>query len=190
MTLIILSLEAIGLNPIFSYRVDERVHHGDDITKRLGKGEEPDRMYGLRQTRNIENLLHDGVKRQFQDSRAVEKQVQEVLGLHQPLTQTGDRLLFPYLVLEAKSASSSYSWHRIQLQTAFSIYTFLKTQDLLRTATGRHSKWQSGPLVWFFANRGEDWRLYAAYMEPACATTHTIGVFEYVGDYLPFSQVR
>jgi hypothetical protein len=72
MTLIILSLEAIGLNPIFSYRVDERVHHGDDITKRLGKGEEPERMYGLRQTRNIENLLHDGVKRQFQDSRTVE----------------------------------------------------------------------------------------------------------------------
>lgn len=182
-----LSLEAVGLNPIFSYRVDERVHHGDDVTKRLGKSEEPDRVYGLRQTRNIENLLYDGVKRKFQDNRAIELQVHEVLGLRQPLTQTGDRLLFPFLVLEAKSASSSCSWHRIQLQTAFSIRTFLHTQNLLRAATGRHLKRHLDPLVWFLANRGEDWRLYAAYMEPASTTSHTIGTFEYASTHLSCS---
>jgi hypothetical protein len=33
--------------------------------------------------------------------------VHELLGLNQPLTQTGDHLLFPFLVLEAKSGSSA-----------------------------------------------------------------------------------
>jgi hypothetical protein len=159
--------------------VDEEVHHSKDIAKRLGKGEKPDRVYGLRQTRNIENLLYDGAKRQFQDNRDVERQVHEVLGLNQPLRQTGDRIIFPFLVLEAKSADSSCSWHSINMQTAFSIRAFLETQNLLRNAAGRHSKWQSGPLVWFLANKGEDWRLYAAYMQLAPATAHTIGTYEY-----------
>jgi hypothetical protein len=178
------SLEAAGLNQIFNYRVDEEVHHSTDIAKRLGKGEKPDRVYGLRQTRNIENLLHDVVKRQFEDDNNVEGHVHEVLGLYQPLIQTGDHLLFPFLVLEAKSGSSSHDWHSIQMQTAFSVRTFLETQNRLRTIAGKHSKWRSGPLVWFLANRGEDWRLYAAYTQPAHAKSHTIGTINYVSMHM------
>jgi len=142
-------------------------------------------VYGLRQTRNIENLLHDVVKRQFEnDDGAIERQVHEVLGLEQPLKQTGDHLLFPFFILEAKSRSSSCDWHSIQMQTAFSIRTLLETQNRLRTITGRQSKWRSGPLVWFFANKGEDWRVYAAYMQPAHAKPHAIGIIDYVSAYL------
>lgn len=142
-------------------------------------------MYGLRQTRNIENLLHDVVKSQFgDDDEAIERQVYEVLGLEQPLTQTGDHLLFPFFILEAKSGSSSHDWHSIQMQTAFSIRTLLETQNRLRTVTGRQSKWRSGPLVWFFANKGEDWRVYAAYMQPGRAKPHAIGTVDYVSVHL------
>ena len=76
------SLETVGLNQIFTYRIDEEVHHSPDIPNRLKKGERPDRIFGLRQTRNIENLLHDVVKRQFEnDGGAIERQVHELLGL-------------------------------------------------------------------------------------------------------------
>lgn len=145
-------------------------------------------MYGLRQTRNIENLLHDVVKHQFEhDEEAAERQVHEVLGLEQPLTQTGEHLLFPFIVLEAKSGSSSYDWHSVQMQTAFSIRTLLETQNRLRTATGTQSKWRSGPLVWFFANKGEDWRVYAAYIQPADEKPHAIGAIDYVSLHLIYS---
>lgn len=96
------SLEASGINPTFSFRVDEEVHHSDVVAKELGKGGRPDRIYGLRQTRNIENLLFDGANRQFQNTDDVEKQVYEMLQLDEPLRMKGDRILFPFLVLESK----------------------------------------------------------------------------------------
>ena len=141
------------------------MNHDTEIAEKLLKKEKPDRVYGLRQTRNIENLLNDTARRQ---NDGTTNQVQEVLGisaLHQPTAQTGDRQLFPFLVLEAKSGSSSDDWHQIRMQTAFSIRTLLETQNRLRLAAGSQSKWRSGPLVWFFLNRGEDWRLSAAYVE-------------------------
>lgn len=97
-----------------------------------------------------------------------------------PLSRRGDRLLFPFLVLEAKSDSSARSWHQIELQTALSIRTFLETQESLRAACGKDSKWQSGPLVWLITNRGGDWHVYAAYIEPVRARANTVGNHEYV----------
>ncbi|KAJ4303245.1 hypothetical protein N0V90_002138 [Kalmusia sp. IMI 367209] len=70
-------LEAVGINEIFAFRSDEEVHHDEDVAKKLGKGERPDRVYGLRQTRNIENLLYDEAKAHFQVNPVERKQVQE-----------------------------------------------------------------------------------------------------------------
>lgn len=183
------SLEAVGLNQIFNYRVEEQVNHDPDVTQKLGKKEKPDRIYGLRQTRNIENLLNDSVKRWSEHERSLDgTQVQEVLGLalpDQPISQSGDRQLFPFLVLEAKSGSSGSDWHSIQMQTAFSIRTFLETQNKLRAAAGPQSRWESGPLVWFFSNRGEDWRLCAAYVEDGVERPHTVGTTDYVSVITP-----
>jgi hypothetical protein len=173
------SLEAVGLNQIFNYRADEQVNHDPDVHKDLKKKESPDRIYGLRQTRNIENLLNDTVKRLHESEGGLDgTQVQELLG--QPIQQSGDRQLFPFLVLEAKSGTSGSDWHSNQMQTAFVIRTFLATQNKLRAATGPHSRWQSGPLVWFFSNRGEDWRLCAAYVEQGLKRSHTVGTTDYV----------
>ncbi|KAF4631105.1 hypothetical protein G7Y89_g7026 [Cudoniella acicularis] len=122
----------------FYFRVDKEVHHSPEIALKLKKGEKPDRVYGLRQARNIENLLHDVAKRQLEDDDEAVKR-----------------------------------------QTAFSIRTLLETQNRLRTATGRHSKWRSGPFIWFLANKEEDWRLYAAYTQPALARPHNVGTIDY-----------
>ena len=135
------------------------------------KFQKPDAVFGLRQTRNIENLLNDNEKPglELHDEEAPEgRQVHEILDLvtmAQPLNQRGDELLFPFLVLEAKSGSSDSDWNAIQMQTAFPIKTFLDAQNRLKVATGQQSKWESGPLVWFFANRGRDWRVSIAYIE-------------------------
>lgn len=178
------SLEAVGLNRIFNFRVDEQVNHDQEVTRRLKKNERPDRVYGLRQTRNIENLLHDAAKRQRDCISGNElEQVQDVLGLptlDQPMNQHGDRQLFPFLILEAKSGTSTDDWHSIQMQTAFSIRTLLETQNKLRFAAGAESKWRSGPLVWFLLNKGEDWRLSAAYVEDGQESANIIGNVDYV----------
>lgn len=149
------------------------------IAEKLKKGERPDRVYGLRQTRNIENLMFDEVDRMFhEDPDLIGKQVNEIVD--QPLSQVGDPILFPFLVLEAKSSSAGDSWHAIQMQTAFSIKTLLDTQHRLHSVVGARSKWETGPLVWFLANRGEDWRISLAYTEAVRAKPRTVGTIEYV----------
>jgi len=148
--------------------------------------QKPDAIFGLRQTRNIENLLHDTRKRELRlelEAANQEKQLHELLDpspLTQPISQKGDQLLFPFLVVEAKSGTSDSDWYSIQMQTAFPIKAFLDTQERLRRATGQRSKWHAGPLVWFFANKGEDWSLSAAYMEQAHPRADTIGTVDYV----------
>lgn len=177
------SLEAIGLNNIFGHREDESVRHEPSVAAKLGKRiQQPDRIFGLRQTRNIQNLLHD--TRKFEQELSPEvnsRQLHEELGpspLDQPLCQLGDELLYPFLVLEAKSGTSDSDWYSIQLQTAFPIRTFLETQRRLHKATMPHSNshTSSTHLVWFLANRGEDWRLSVAYV----AEPDTAGQLDYV----------
>ncbi|VUC24619.1 unnamed protein product [Clonostachys rosea] len=173
-------LEASGLNQMFTYRIDEEVHHSQDVTKMLGKSERPDRIFGLRQTRNIENLLYDEAKGGLQDPHSqVVKQVHELVELESPLALTGDRLLFPFLVLEAKSSNAADSWHSIQLQTAFSIQSFLAAQERLRKVANIPSSYQQGSVVWFMANKGEDWRLSICYPESAPVERGTIGTTIY-----------
>lgn len=150
--------------------------------------QKPDTIFGLRQTRNIENLLHDTRKAELGlrlelEAANQEKQLYEFLDpspLTQPISQKGDKLLFPFLIVEAKPGTSDSDWYAIKMQTAFPIKAFLDTQDRLRRATGRRSKWHAGPLVWFFANKGEDWSLSAAYIEQRHPRPGTIGTVDYV----------
>lgn len=72
--------------------------------------------------------------------------------------------MFLFLVLEAKSEKSKDTFTDVEMQTAFSIRTLLKMQWDLKQAAGEGSEWESGPLVWFFANKGEMWRVAAAYI--------------------------
>jgi len=65
-------------------------------------------------------------------------------------------------VLEAKGEKSAEGFEHMEIQTAFPIKNALQLQyDLLKTR-GNTMDVPGGPLVWFLANKGEDWRVYAA----------------------------
>lgn len=134
------------------------VIHPPGLAQQLPQDQKPDRIYGLRQTRNIEGLM---LKR-LAGGGFLEDVLQK-----QPHSTLGEALLFPFLVVEAKSGIAPDDWHSIRLQTAFPIHTYLNTQQSLRLATAQRSRWTSGPLVWFFMSRGDDWRLCLAYQSPA-----------------------
>lgn len=154
-------MEAAGLNQIFGHREDEFVYYEPRIAKELPKLKKPDAIYGLRQTRNIENLLNDTV-RVGGESGSDGVLVHELLG-ESPISEDGDRISFPFLLLEATSAKAAESdWDSIQLQSSFPVRTFLKAQQSLQDIAGTQSKWKAGPLVWLLMSRGEDWRVCAA----------------------------
>lgn len=121
--------------------------------------QEPDRVYGLQATRNFENLLSAPAAntRGFGDRPNIREAIRS-----SPLREGSEPLLFPFLILEAKSEKSSSGFDDIQAQTAFPIWTLLKLQEELQgKVTDTESEF--GPLVWFFANRGDAWRVYGCY---------------------------
>ncbi|KAI9797022.1 MAG: hypothetical protein M1833_005855 [Piccolia ochrophora] len=151
--------EINGLNTIFIDRAQDSIIHSPELMKKLPKGEQPDRVYGLQQTRNFEDKLYASLP----GNRHVRDLLQR-----SPLSEDGHPLLFPFMVAEAKSGTSGDDWHSIKLQTAFTIYTFLEVQQTIKLATEERSRWHAGPLVWFFMNKGSDWRLCVAFQ-----TNHT-----------------
>jgi hypothetical protein len=77
----------------------------------------------------------------------------------------GSPLLFPFLLLEAKREKHAQNFEQMETQTAFPIKHALQLQyDLLQTP-GNTMDVPGGPLVWFLANRGEDWRVYAGHVQ-------------------------
>jgi hypothetical protein len=80
-----------------------------------------------------------------------------------PFKTEADPLLFPFLVLEAKSEASSSGFDAILVQSSFPIRGLLKMQDDLRSNVS-DVEGAFDPLVWFLASRGDAWRVYAGYV--------------------------
>jgi hypothetical protein len=171
------SHEAIGLNRIFTHREQESVLFPATLAAELGKeDQQPDRIYGLRQTRNFEEAIYVHAHSEHEQSG---KLVADLITTS-PLSMDGDPLLFPFLLLEAKSGKAADDWHSIKLQTAFPIQACLKVQRDLQTKTARGYRWQNEPLVWFFMNKGEDWQLCAAYTRTKPDSEETTDADDYV----------
>lgn len=171
---------------MFCHREDEEVHFEKDLAKQLRKElQKPDAIYGLRRTRDIENLLYDSRKRML-DEDDDPRQLHELLEpspSDNAISPTGDPLLYPFLVIEAKSGQAQKDWHSINMQTAFPIRAFLQIQARLQhTADPRGS---FGPLVWFFSYKGEDWRLSMAFMQETTTEENRIGDVIYVSHACP-----
>lgn len=147
--------ERVGLNKLFIDRAQDAVVYPLQLEEDLPDTKSPDRICGLRCTRNFEDLLYSPLE----DGTLPVDSL-----LKSPVSTCGQQLLFPFLVIEAKKANTD-DWYSICLQTAFPIYTFLHSQRSLQASNGRKSHWLTGPLVWFLANRGGDWRLYIAYQQ-------------------------
>jgi hypothetical protein len=121
---------------------------------------EPDRVYGLQATKNFNQLLSQTASSSMgaSDGTTVGERVRS-----SPFKEGTEPLLFPFLILEAKSESSTSGFGDIQFQTAFPIFALLKLQEDLQ-AQAKAPELGAIPLVWFFANRGDAWRVYGCFV--------------------------
>jgi len=149
----------IGTNSLFDDRTQEPIIHDPLIRSEITK-HEPDRVYGLQATKNFNQLLSQTASGSLgaSDGTTVGERVRS-----SPFKEGTEPLLFPFLVLEAKSESSSSGFGDIQNQTAFPIFTLLRLQEDLQ-AQAKASELGVIPLVWFFANRGDAWRVYGCFV--------------------------
>ncbi|KAL4970918.1 uncharacterized protein BDV14DRAFT_162284 [Aspergillus stella-maris] len=155
-------LYEIGTNPLFDDRAQEFVVYDELLRSQLPK-QGPDRVLGLQNTRNFDNLLQSPIRQDI--AKHPGDTISDILKTS-PFKSEADPLLFPFLLLEAKSETSSSGFDAIQVQSAFPIYALLKLQEELRCCVD----WQSGeerfePLVWFLASRGDQWRVYASHLD-------------------------
>ena len=140
---------------MFDDRTQEVIIHDPLLRSQLPK-QEPDRVYGLQETNNFEKLLSTPVPSALANDANV---TLRELVRNSPFKDGVEPLLFPFLILEAKSGKSSSGFYEVQTQTAFPIFALLKLQEdlLARVQDGGIA---NGPLIWFFANRGDAWRVY------------------------------
>ena len=149
----------MGTNPLFDDRTQEFFLHDPLLRSELPR-QGPDRVYGLQLTKNFENLLSEpmAIPADNRDSSVLGDNIRI-----SPFKEGIEPLLFPFLILEAKSESSSQGFDAIQTQTAFPIWALLKLQEDLQ-AQVVETELRTSPLVWFFANRGDAWRLFGCYL--------------------------
>jgi hypothetical protein len=125
----------------------------------------PDRVYGLQQTKFFAQALQ-AITATIQDRVTEEAEFDETLGSFQftPFEERARPLIFPFLISEAKTERGD-SFDACERQTAFPIWTLLRLQEKLQVRSNQLLAEQGGPLVWFFANRGEEWRLYGCFTD-------------------------
>lgn len=129
----------------------------------LGRREhKPDRIIGLCQTPTVESLLG-----KLDRHALLPKTVGQTIRTT-PFKKAGEPVIFPFLIMEAKSDKSAGSFGDIDMQTAFAIRELVLLQEELKcTALGLgHTEWEAAPLVWYFSYRGEQWRLHGAFPRP------------------------
>ncbi|KAJ5365464.1 hypothetical protein N7517_008350 [Penicillium concentricum] len=152
-----------GINMLFSDRAEQKIRHDPPLpvlsqNERRKQSEAPDRVYGLKQTDNFKLVLDSDDKRGV--AATLCPSLRETLEVS-PFEPEGEPLLYPFLVMEAKSSKGA-DRGEVNMQTAFVIRRLLNVQLDLKLATGEETQWESGPLVWFLAWRGEIWEISAA----------------------------
>ena len=152
-----------GISQLFVDCCEEGIVYPEDVRREINKREaQPDRVFGIRQTKTIERLLHSEDRRRLHSGKALRETVRM-----SPFRPSVGPCLFPFLVLESKSGKGKDAFTDIENQTAFAIREILKLQEELQSAAEEAAdvRWNAAPLVWFLAHRGESWRLMASYPE-------------------------
>ncbi|KAF3402098.1 hypothetical protein F1880_009829 [Penicillium rolfsii] len=150
---------------LFSDRAEEAIKHNPGLPVKSRPGqvqnyESPDRVYGLKETADFKSLLDGADKRAPVSERSLRDTVE-----FSPFDPDGEPLLYPFLILEAKSSKGNDNIEA-QMQTAFVIRRLLNLQYDLKRAAGE--EWQretEQPLVWFLTWRAEQWNVSAAFIE-------------------------
>ena len=95
-----------------------------------------------------------------------------------PFKPATDRLIFPFLLLEAKSDGAKDRFEDGMVQSAHPIQILLQLQEGLKLNAPGESRF--APFVWYLASRGDEWRIYATY-----TTSNQRGETEYVNRVYP-----
>ncbi|KAF2793994.1 hypothetical protein K505DRAFT_417428 [Melanomma pulvis-pyrius CBS 109.77] len=150
-----------GLSNLFSFRTEEACLAPDPSISGLTK--RPDRIHGLQRTKNFELMLQSPYTHgpSHQPQRLVEDVVKTTLNPD----NGGSPLLFPFLLSEAKREKGAENFGQMEIQTSFPIKHALQLQYDLLHIPGNTMDVPGGPLIWFLANRGEDWRVYAGHVQ-------------------------
>ncbi|KAL2811731.1 hypothetical protein BDW59DRAFT_155482 [Aspergillus cavernicola] len=141
-----------GNTKLFDDRVEEFVRH-DGLRVEL-RERRPDRVYGLRVTRIFNHYL----SRIMDTGQTVEESVRTT-----PFKPATDPLIFPFLLLEAKSDSAKDRFEDGMVQSAPPIQALLQLQEGLKSNAPGDSRF--APLVWYLASRGDEWRVDPAQLE-------------------------
>ena len=140
---------------IFEDIIEEFVDY--DAIHKLHKFK-PDRLIGFKQTKVFQNLLDQPLNHQSERRLPRLRDV-----VHRSASQSRlNSCLFPFLILEAKSDSSSASFSDIQIQTSFPIRSLLNLQRDLASRCHQSDETPE-PLIWFLAYKGSDWKVYGCY---------------------------
>jgi hypothetical protein len=154
-------------NKVFSSRADEMTSFTsfdsfeNDSEERI-KRRRPDRILGFQETgsfiRRLEKYnLMAGRSENEAGVETIWKTVESTI-----LNHKGNSLLFPFLIIEAKSRIGA-SFEDCNMQSALPILKMLKIQEDLQRKS-RTTLEYGGPLVWYIAYRCEDWHLSGCYI--------------------------
>lgn len=160
-----------GLNDIFEDRLEVGIVHEEEIMCQVQKEKEvPDRIWGLRTTERIDRIL----KRQ---RPAGIGSVGDTMTTS-PFKGDSSTLLYPFLVLEAKSEKCADSFSDINTQTGFTIRTLLNLQHnfVLSLPDSQQASIQNAslPLVWMISSKGDQWRVSGAYISAGTSGTEYV----------------
>ncbi|KAH8796931.1 hypothetical protein F5882DRAFT_375096 [Hyaloscypha sp. PMI_1271] len=149
---------------MFSTRADEMMSFdfSESRSEEKPKNRRPDRILGFQETNSLSRRFaqYDLMAGQLGDDPALKILWETVEST--VLNHKGNALLFPFLVIEAKSRYGD-SFDACNIQTAQPIVKMLKIQEDLQ-AKSQMTLEYGGPLLWYIAYRGEDWRLFACYI--------------------------
>jgi len=153
-----------GFSNIFSTRVGERsvIHRDPENHHRIEM--QPDRIYGLRTTDAIEKILKQPHVSHLGETSELEDGLLGRLTISCNPDSGGLASIYPFLVMEAKSLKSGSNFQDVENQTAVPIRNLLYLQLKLQEDEFNKMKVPGGPLAWFFAYIGEQWRVYGCYV--------------------------
>ncbi|KAL5358284.1 hypothetical protein BJX96DRAFT_146279 [Aspergillus floccosus] len=170
-----------GVNMLFSDRAQAAIKHDPPLpidNRRRGQvSEEPDRIYGLRDTGSLKKAL-DSINKHTAFVGDV-KTLRDTIEVS-PFDDEGEQLLFPFLIMEAKSGKHGDT-AAVEMQTAFCIRRLLKLQLELRNA-GEYVCGTFEPLVWFLSWSGERWNVAGCFVKDVCGSTEWVTVNLWSGD--------
>lgn len=138
---------------MFHLGIGRTIKHVYNSEKDLVKMERPDLIYGFVETRRFREALNE-----------LPAESENEIQYRSFVKSASYPIIFPFLVCEAKSEQSTDSFRDIEVQTMFTIHTLLKIQEELQNESAKHGiSPPTCPMVWFFAYRGANWRIYICY---------------------------